>query len=100
MCRKQGDGHGYRTAHIPRPPSRSSPSRKHQPFMSTVRRDFRASPHRTGCETWEAIARVLAPTDGSAGRKELLAVSGIAAQIVSTETAKTYPIISAGSGSQ
>jgi len=68
--------------------------------MSTVRRDFRASPHRTGCETWEAIARVLAPSDGSVGRKELLAVTGIAAQLISTETAKDYPIISAGAGSQ
>jgi len=68
--------------------------------MSTIRRDFRASPHRTGCETWEAIAHVLAPSDDSVGRKELLAVTGVAAQLISTETARHYPIISAGSGSQ
>jgi len=68
--------------------------------MSTVRRDFRASPHRTGTETWEAIARLLAPTDGSAARKELLSVAGIAGQLIATESPKEYPIISAGSGSR
>lgn len=68
--------------------------------MSTVRRDFRASPYRTGSETWEAIARLLAPDDKSAARKELLSVAGIAAQMISTESAKEYPIISAGSGSR
>src|SRR5947209_3256060 len=68
--------------------------------MSTVRRDFRASPHRTGSETWEAIARLLAPKDDGVARAELLSVIGIAGQIISTESVKDFPIISAGSGSR
>jgi hypothetical protein len=66
--------------------------------VSTVRRDFRASPHRTGCEVWEAIACLLAPKGDSAARKELLSVNGIAAQLISTESCKDYPIIASGSG--
>jgi len=66
--------------------------------MSTIRRDFLSSPHRTGAETWEAIAHLLAPDEKSAARKELLSVSGIAAQIIATESVKDFPIISAGSG--
>ncbi len=66
--------------------------------MGTIRRDFRASPHLTGSETWTAIAKFLSPTDGSAARKELLSVTGIAAQLISTESPKDFPIISSGSG--
>lgn len=66
--------------------------------MSTIRRDFKASPHRTGAETWVAITRLLAPKEGSAAQKELLSVAGVAGQIISTESVKDYPIISAGSG--
>lgn len=66
--------------------------------MSNIRRDFRASPHRTGSETWEAIAALLAPSEGSTARKELLSITGIAAQLISTESPKDFPIISSGSG--
>jgi hypothetical protein len=66
--------------------------------MSTIRRDFRASPHRTGAEAWTAIARLLAPKEDSAARKELLSVTGIIGQIISTESVKDYPIVSADSG--
>jgi hypothetical protein len=66
--------------------------------MSTIRRDFLSSPHRTGTETWEAIAALLAPDANSAARKEILSVTATAAQIISTESAKDFPIISSGSG--
>jgi hypothetical protein len=66
--------------------------------MSTVRRDFRASPHRTGSETWEAIAQLLATSQSSAARKELSSVAGIVGQIISSESVKTHPIVSSGSG--
>ena len=68
--------------------------------MSTLRRDFRASPHRTGSKTWEAIARLLAPKEDSAARKELLSAVGVAGQLISSESVKDFPIISAGSGDQ
>lgn len=66
--------------------------------MSTVRRDFRASPHRTGSETWEAIAQLLATSQSSAARKELNSVAGIVGQIISSESVKAHPIVSSGSG--
>jgi len=66
--------------------------------MSTIRRDFLSSPHRTGAETWEAIASLLAPDGTGPARKELLSVTGIAAQIIASESVKDFPIISAGSG--
>src|SRR5450631_545233 len=66
--------------------------------MSTIRRDFRASPHRTGSETWEAIARLLAPDDKGPARKELMSILGVASQLIATESVKEHPIISSGSG--
>jgi hypothetical protein len=66
--------------------------------MSTIRRDFRASPHRTGSETWEAIARLLAPDDKSLARKELMSIVGTASQLIATEAVKDHPIIASGSG--
>ena len=66
--------------------------------MSTIRRDFLSSPHRTGTETWQKIARLLAPDQNSPARKEILSVTEIAAQIISTESVKDFPIISSGSG--
>jgi hypothetical protein len=66
--------------------------------MSTIRRDFRASPYRTGSETWEAIACLFAPDGKSAARKELLSVLGVASQLISSESVKSHPIVSSGSG--
>lgn len=68
--------------------------------MGSVRRDFRASPHRTGSETWAAIARLLAVKTGSAEHQELLSVTGIVSQLIATELCKTHPIISSGAGDQ
>jgi hypothetical protein len=65
--------------------------------MSTVRRDFKASPQRTGTETWEAVARLLAPEDGAA-RRELQSAAGTAGQLIATESVKEFPIIAVGSG--
>ncbi len=68
--------------------------------MSTIRRDFRAAPHRTGSEAWEAIANLLAPAQSSPARKELNSVAGIVGQIIASESVKIHPIISSGSGSR
>lgn len=68
--------------------------------MSTLRRDFRSVPHRTSAETWEAIVDLLAPDRASGAHKELLAVIGTASQLISSESAKDFPIISSGSGPQ
>jgi len=66
--------------------------------VSIVRRDFRASPERTGSETWEAIVALIAPDANSAARKELSAVHGVAGQLIATESCKEFPIVVYGSG--
>jgi hypothetical protein len=66
--------------------------------MSTVRRDFRASPERTGSETWEAIVALIAPDAKGAARKELSAVHGVAGQLIATEVGKDAAIVVYGSG--
>lgn len=65
--------------------------------MSTIRRDFKASPQRTGSETWRAICNLIAPKEG-ASRRELLSVEGIAGQLIASESIKDYPIIVVGTG--
>jgi len=66
--------------------------------MSTIRRDFRATPFRSGSEAWDAIAKLLAPDAKSPARKELMSVVGVASQLIATESIKKHPIISSGSG--
>ena len=62
--------------------------------MSTVAsRTFRSSPHRAAAETWKQIIELL--TQGRAGeaRKELLAVSGVAASIIADQAPKDAAIV-------
>ena len=62
--------------------------------MTTVsRRIFRATPHRDAHGTWAAIVDLL--TQGAVGeaRRELLAVSGTAASIISDQAARDEPIV-------
>jgi hypothetical protein len=64
-----------------------------------VRRAFAASPVRRASATWEAIVDVVAP-EGSPGRGELVAVSGIAASLIAAESWRRAPAIVSGAGPQ
>jgi hypothetical protein len=64
-----------------------------------VRRSFVASPARRAAATWEAIIDVVAP-EGSSGRTELIAVSGIAASLIAAEAWREMPVVVSGVGPQ
>ncbi|MGJ4927159.1 hypothetical protein ACQR1I_18080 [Bradyrhizobium sp. HKCCYLS2038] len=67
--------------------------------MSTViRRTFASTPARDALATWSAIADLLAPGASHPARKELAAVAGIAASIISDRAPKDYPIVATCDG--
>ncbi len=65
--------------------------------MSTIARRIRATPARPATEAWEMIVGLISEP-GSAARKELNAVSGIASCLIADETSKDLPIVVAGVG--
>ena len=65
--------------------------------MSTIARRIRATPERPATEAWEVIVGLISEP-GSAARKELDAVSGIASCLIADETPKDSPILVAGVG--
>lgn len=65
--------------------------------MSTIARRIRATPERPATETWEVIVGLIS-APGSATRKELGVVSGIASCLIADETPKDSPIVVAGVG--
>ncbi|MGO9791254.1 MAG: hypothetical protein ACLP8S_17690 [Solirubrobacteraceae bacterium] len=67
--------------------------------VTRVRRSFAAAPVRRAATTWEAIVDVVAP-DGSSGRAELIAVSGIAASLIAAEAWPATPLIFSQVGPQ
>lgn len=67
--------------------------------MSTVsRRTFAATPARDALSTWSAIVDVLAPGATHSARKELTAVAGIAASIISDRSPKNHAIVATCDG--
>jgi len=67
--------------------------------MSTVsRRTFAATPARDAISTWSAIVDVLAPGATHSARKELTAVAGIAASIISDRSPKDHAIVATCDG--
>jgi hypothetical protein len=67
--------------------------------MSTVsRRTFAATPARDALLTWSAIVDVLAPGATHSARKELTAVAGIAASIISDRSPKDHAIVATCDG--
>jgi hypothetical protein len=67
--------------------------------MSTVyRRTFAATPARDALSTWSAIVDVLAPGASHPARKELTAVAGIAASIISDRSPKDHAIVATCDG--
>lgn len=62
--------------------------------MSTVvSRTFRSSPHRDALQTWEAIIELLTQGKDGPALKELKAVSGVVASLISDRSPKSAPIV-------
>lgn len=67
--------------------------------MSTVhRRTFAATPARDALATWNAIVDLLAPGASHPARKEMTAVAGIAASIISDHSPKNQAIVATCDG--
>ncbi|WP_141340291.1 hypothetical protein [Bradyrhizobium sp. USDA 3458] len=67
--------------------------------MSTVsRRTFAATPARDALSTWSAIVDLLAPGASHPARKEMTAVAGIAASIISDRSPKDHAIVATCDG--
>ncbi|UWU75704.1 hypothetical protein N2603_37865 [Bradyrhizobium huanghuaihaiense] len=67
--------------------------------MSTVfRRTFAATPARDALSTWSAIVDLLAPGASHPARKEMTAVAGIAASIISDRSPKDHAIVATCEG--
>jgi hypothetical protein len=67
--------------------------------MSTVhRRTLISAPARDAAKTWNTIVDLLAPGSTHPARKELLAVVGIAASIISDRAPKDNAIVATGDG--
>lgn len=63
-------------------------------MSSTVAsRTFRSIPFRDASATWVAIVNLLTKAKDSDKRRELLAVSGVAATLIADETPKSAPIV-------
>jgi hypothetical protein len=67
--------------------------------MSTVsRRTFASTPARDALSTWNAIVDLLAPGVSHPARKELMAVAGIAASVISDRSPKDHAIVATCDG--
>ncbi len=67
-------------------------------MATVVKRQIRATPHRTVDEAWKLIVNLLAPDDKSAARADFGRVAGVIAQVIASEAPKTAPIVVFGSG--
>lgn len=67
--------------------------------MSAVhRRIFAATPARDALATWNAIVDLLAPGASHPARKEMLAIAGVAASIISDRSPKDHAIVATCDG--
>jgi hypothetical protein len=67
--------------------------------MSIVARRVAATPARSAGEAWAVITNILSK-EGSAGRRELDAVAGIAASLIADECFRDAPAVVSGNGPQ
>jgi len=62
--------------------------------MTTIAgRTFRSIPHRNASLTWDSIVELLTQGKQNDNRKELVAVAGIAASLITDQTLKDVPIV-------
>lgn len=67
--------------------------------MTTVAsRTFRSSPYRDATETWNAIIELLTQGKETSALRELRAVTGIVASLITDQAPKTAPIIATCDG--
>lgn len=64
--------------------------------MAVIARRFASVPERSAVETWDAIAKLIAPDPESPARSELAAVAGTACSLIASEM--SAPIVVYGSG--
>ncbi len=67
-------------------------------MTTVVSRTFRSSPHRDALQTWDAIVELLTQGKETAARKELNAVAGVAASLISDQAPKGAPIVATCEG--
>jgi hypothetical protein len=67
-------------------------------MATVIKRQFRATPHRTASEAWQTMTNLIAPDKKSSARTELSLVAGVLEQIIASEAIKDSPIIVFGSG--
>jgi hypothetical protein len=67
-------------------------------MATVIKRQFRATPHRTASEAWQAMTNLIAPDKKLSARTELSLVAGVFEQIIASEAIKDSPIIVFGSG--
>lgn len=67
--------------------------------MSVVARRINSVPVRYASETWKRIVDLIAPTNATS-RAELLAVTGVAASLITRESLKDSPFVVAGDGAR
>lgn len=66
--------------------------------MSVVSRKFRGTPYRNASNTWSEIVELLTQGKDSSARKELRAVAGIAASLITEQAPKQAAIIATCDG--
>jgi hypothetical protein len=66
--------------------------------MTVVARTLVSVPERSAADTWALIAEIIAPDHGSAARRELAAVAGIACSCISDEALADDPLVVHGVG--
>lgn len=66
--------------------------------MTVTARRIIAEPVRSASDTWKVIVDLLAPEADNPGRRELVAVLGIASSLIASEAVKDAPIVVFGSG--
>jgi len=67
-------------------------------MATVIKRQIRATPHRTATEAWQVIIDLIAPSATNPARDELTRLVGIAGQLIASESPKDAPIVVRGKG--
>jgi hypothetical protein len=67
-------------------------------MATVIKRQIRATPHRTASETWLFICKLLTPNSDSSARKELEEAIGVMGHLIASESFKNSPLIVYGIG--
>lgn len=67
-------------------------------MVTVVKRQIRATPHRTASGVWELITDLIAPDPNSSARRELSSVAGVLGQVIASDAPESDPIVVFGNG--